>query len=43
MTRSIGRDIEQIYAGSNKGILADVDLLQKITLAQKRLNNTAGP
>ena len=31
LARSIGRDIEQVYAGSNKGILADVDLLQRIT------------
>ena len=29
----MGRDIEQIYAGSNKGVLADVDLLQQITEA----------
>ena len=33
--RAIGRDIEQIYAGSNKGILADVDLLQRITEASR--------
>eukprot|EP00887_Chlorella_sp_A99_P003735 scaffold7.g3735.t1 len=33
LARSIGRDIEQIYAASNKGVLADVELLQQITEA----------
>jgi hypothetical protein len=31
--RAIGRDIEEIYRNSNRGILADVDLLQQITEA----------
>ncbi|GBF93905.1 magnesium chelatase subunit H [Raphidocelis subcapitata] len=35
LARSIGRDIESIYAGSNKGVLADVDLLQRITAATR--------
>jgi magnesium chelatase subunit H len=33
MARAIGRDIEEIYRGSNKGVLADVDMLQQITEA----------
>ncbi|KXZ56333.1 hypothetical protein GPECTOR_1g294 [Gonium pectorale] len=33
LARAIGRDIESIYSGNNKGILADVDLLQRITEA----------
>lgn len=33
MAAAIGRDIESIYNGNNKGILADVDLLQRITEA----------
>ncbi|GAX72580.1 hypothetical protein CEUSTIGMA_g36.t1 [Chlamydomonas eustigma] len=33
MAEAIGRDLEQIYAGSNKGVLSDVDLLQRITEA----------
>lgn len=35
LARSIGRDIEQIYSGNNKGVLADVDLLQRITEASR--------
>lgn len=35
LARAIGRDIEQIYLGSNKGVLADVDLLQRITEASR--------
>lgn len=33
MAAAIGRDIEDIYRSSNKGVLADVDLLQRITQA----------
>ena len=32
---SIGRDIDEIYHNSNRGILADVELLQQITLATR--------
>jgi magnesium chelatase subunit H len=35
LARAIGRDIEQIYSGNNKGVLADVDLLQRITEATR--------
>jgi magnesium chelatase subunit H len=35
LARAVGRDIEQIYAGNNKGVLADVDLLQRITQASR--------
>jgi len=35
LARAIGRDIESIYAGSNKGVLADVDVLQRITEASR--------
>eukprot|EP00798_Chlamydomonas_sp_ICE-L_P000627 gene627-2061_t len=31
LARSIGRDIEHIYKGKNKGMLAEVELLQQIT------------
>lgn len=31
MARAIGREIEEIYRNSNRGVLADVDLLQQIT------------
>jgi magnesium chelatase subunit H len=31
--RAIGRDIEEIYRNANRGLLADVDLLQQITEA----------
>ena len=31
LARAIDRDIEQIYAGNNKNVLADVELLQQIT------------
>lgn len=31
LAAAIGRDIEEIYAGNNKNVLADVDLLQQIT------------
>lgn len=33
LARAIGRDIEEIYTANNKGILADVDTLQRITEA----------
>jgi magnesium chelatase subunit H len=33
MAAAIGRDIEAIYQGNNRGVLADVDLLQRITEA----------
>jgi hypothetical protein len=33
MAAAIGRDIESIYQGNNRGVLADVDLLQRITEA----------
>jgi magnesium chelatase subunit H len=36
LARSIGRNIEQIYAGNNKGVLADVDLLQQMTEASRK-------
>jgi hypothetical protein len=36
LARAIGRDIESIYTGSNKGVLADVDLLQRITEASRK-------
>ena len=32
---SIGRDINEIYRGNNQGILADVELNEKITLASR--------
>jgi len=35
IANSIGRDIEEIYQNSNKGILSDVDLQQEITLATR--------
>ena len=35
LARSIGRNIEEIYSGNNKGVLADVDLLQRITEASR--------
>ena len=31
LARAIGRNIEDIYKGNNKGLLAEVDLLQRIT------------
>jgi len=31
MAAAIGRDIESVYQGNNKGILQDVDTLQRIT------------
>ncbi|HIK13670.1 MAG TPA: magnesium chelatase subunit H [Oscillatoriaceae cyanobacterium M33_DOE_052] len=33
IANSIGRNIEEIYSNSDRGILTDVDLLQQITLA----------
>lgn len=33
LATAIGRNIEEIYSGNNKGVLADVDLLQRITEA----------
>jgi len=35
LAAAAGREIESIYAGSNKGILADVDMLQRITEASR--------
>ncbi|HEY9809417.1 MAG TPA: magnesium chelatase subunit H [Halomicronema sp.] len=35
IANSLGRDIEEIYQNSDKGILADVELLQNITLATR--------
>ncbi|MBD2161635.1 magnesium chelatase subunit H [Limnothrix sp. FACHB-1083] len=35
IANSIYRDIEEIYRNSDKGVLADVELLQKITLATR--------
>ncbi len=35
LARAIGRDIESIYSGNNKGVLADVDTLQRITEASR--------
>jgi magnesium chelatase subunit H len=35
LAASIGRNIEDIYSGNNKGILADVDTLQRITEASR--------
>ncbi|GFR47291.1 hypothetical protein Agub_g8978, partial [Astrephomene gubernaculifera] len=35
LARAMGRDIEQIYTGNNKGVLADVDTLQRITEASR--------
>lgn len=31
LARAVGRDIEEVYANNNKGVLADVQLLQDIT------------
>lgn len=33
LAAAIGRNIEEIYAGNNKGVLADVECLQQITEA----------
>ena len=35
LARAIGRDIEDIYSGNNKGLLEDVDTLQRITEASR--------
>ena len=35
IANSIGRDIDEIYQNSDRGILADVELLQNITLATR--------
>jgi magnesium chelatase subunit H len=35
LARAIGRDMEEIYAASNKGVLEDVELLQQITEASR--------
>jgi len=35
MAQSIGRDIEDIYRSSDAGVLADVELLQEITMASR--------
>lgn len=35
LAKAVGRDIEQLYQSSNKGVLADVDLLARITQASR--------
>jgi magnesium chelatase subunit H len=35
LARSMGRNIEEIYSGNNRGVLADVELLQRITEASR--------
>jgi len=35
LARAVGRNIEEVYANSNKGVLADVQLLQDITEAAR--------
>ena len=35
LARAMGRDIESIYSGNNRGVLADVDALQRITEASR--------
>eukprot|EP00177_Eucheuma_denticulatum_P000624 GFKZ01001120.1.p1 GENE.GFKZ01001120.1~~GFKZ01001120.1.p1 ORF type:complete len:1464 (+),score=227.16 GFKZ01001120.1:509-4393(+) len=35
IAESIGRDIDEVYSNSDRGVLADVDLLQKITEASR--------
>lgn len=35
LARAVGRDIEEVYAGNNKGVLADVEMLQQITEASR--------
>lgn len=35
LAAAVGRNIEEIYAGNNKGVLADVELLQQITEASR--------
>ena len=35
LARAIGRDIEEIYSGNNRGVLEDVDTLQRITEASR--------
>ena len=35
LATAVGRNIEDIYSGNNKGILEDVDLLQRITEASR--------
>jgi magnesium chelatase subunit H len=35
LAKAIGRNIEEVYSGSNRGVLADVDLLQRITEASR--------
>lgn len=35
LARSLGRDIEEIYRNADKGILADVELLQRLTEATR--------
>lgn len=37
LASSIGREIEQIYSNNNKGVLADVELLQQITMTSRAL------
>ena len=36
LARAVGRNIEEVYTGSNKGVLADVDMLQRITEASRK-------
>lgn len=35
LAAAVGRNIEDVYTGANRGILADVDLLQRITEASR--------
>ena len=35
LAAAFGRDIDVIYAGNNKGVLADVECLQQITEASR--------
>lgn len=37
LATAVGRDIESVYTGNNKGVLADVDLLQRITQASRAM------
>ena len=40
LARAVGRDIESVYRGSDKGVLDDVQLLQEITEASRRMVGT---
>ena len=35
LAEAVGRDIEEVYAGNNKGVLEDVTLVEKITQASR--------